>query len=504
MFHWRMIARTRASALLTEIMKPNPNYWLLCLLAAAIPLAANGASQENNPASLPKILIDARSRGFVTDRGEPFVPFGVTYYRPGTGWAPQVWKQFDPEATRRDFARMKAAGVNCARVFLSFGSFYLKPGQVQEEGLQKLDRFLEIAEQAGIYVHPTGPDHWEGSPDWSPVAVEDEATVRALEAFWSQVAARYRGRSVIFGYDLRNEPEVGWNDTMKSGWNAWLRGRYASEGQLMHSWSTTNHLSLGSIPVPPKDGETNLQVVLDFQRFREELAERWTSRQAAAIKTADPKALVTVGLIQWAVPSLLPAGPRHYAAFRPDQLARYLDFLEVHFYPFARGAYEYRSEEDELANLAYLEGVVREVARIGKPVVLAEFGWYGGGKPKFDGGVHPFASESQHARYCRRVVEASAGFATGWLNWGFYDQPEATDCSEFTGLARPGGEMKEWGKTFYQLTKRLGGQTPPVPKITSRPKLDWDACVVDAKAGNKFREEYLKAFLADPRNKSSE
>ena len=31
-------------------------------------------------------------------------------------------------------------------------------------------------------------------------------------------------------------------------------------------------------------------------------------------------------------------------------------------------------------------GVVREVARPGKPVVLAEFGWYGGGKPKFDRG----------------------------------------------------------------------------------------------------------------------
>ena len=47
--------------------------------------------------------------------------------------------------------------------------------------------------------------------------------------------------------------------------------------------------------------------------------------------------------------------------------------MEVHFYPLARGAYEYRNDQDELANLAYLESVVREVALVGKPVVLAEF-----------------------------------------------------------------------------------------------------------------------------------
>jgi len=34
-----------------------------------------------------------------------------------------VWKQFDADTTRKDFARMKELGVNCVRVFLSYGSF---------------------------------------------------------------------------------------------------------------------------------------------------------------------------------------------------------------------------------------------------------------------------------------------------------------------------------------------------------------------------------------------
>jgi hypothetical protein len=75
--------------------------------------------------------------------------------------------------------------------------------------------------------------------------------------------------------------------------------------------------------------------LLDFQNFRESLADAWTRHQVAAIKSVDPGALVTVGLIQWSIPSLLPAGPRHYSAFRPQRQAEYLDFLEVHFYPLA-------------------------------------------------------------------------------------------------------------------------------------------------------------------------
>ncbi len=109
--------------------------------------------------------IASDQKGFVSG-ARRFVPFGVTYYRPGTGWAPQVWKTFDAEATRKDFALLKSMGGNCVRVFLTFDSFYRETGVVSEEGLRKFDQFIALAEQTGIYVHPTGPDHWEGRPAW--------------------------------------------------------------------------------------------------------------------------------------------------------------------------------------------------------------------------------------------------------------------------------------------------------------------------------------------------
>jgi hypothetical protein len=467
------------------------------MIAAGSLLAAT-AGADAAPA-LAKVRLTPDGRSFQAAAGAPFVPFGVNYFRPGTGWAPQVWKRFDAAATREDFQRMKEMGITCVRVFLTYGSFYMEPGKLDPEGLARFDQFLTIAEAAGIYVHPTGPDHWEGLPPWARGdRIADETVLSALEGFWRLFAARYRGRNVIFAYDLLNEPAVGWDTPpLRTKWNRWLEARYGSPEKMLAAWSSTNaSLQFGNVPVPaPADSPLNRQL-LDYQSFREDVADEWTRRQAAAIKSADPEALVTVGLIQWSVPALLP-GVQHYAAFRPERQARLLDFLEIHFYPLAKGAYEYRSDEDEARNLAYLESVVREAARPGKAVVVAEFGWYGGGKPTFDRGVHPAATEEQQARWCRRLVETTQGLAVGWLNWGFYDHPQARDCTEFTGLLTADGRVKAWGKAFQDLSGRLQRQPLTATKIGRRPSLDWSLCLTSPTAAARFREEYLKAFQAD-------
>ena len=460
-------------------------------------LAATGLYAADQ--ALPRIKIAKDGRTFETAAGRPFVPFGVTYFRPNTGWAPRVWKQFDDDATRKDFARMKEMGINCVRVFLSYGSFYTDPGVLKPEGLEKFDRFLALAEEAGIYIHPAGLDHWEGSPDWQPVAVADPRTLRYTVQFWELFAARYRGRHVIFAYDLRNEPLVEWDGKfMPPQWNAWLEKKYGSNEKLIAAWGSTNQLELGKLSIPTHRHAPRNRELLDFHAFREDLGDEWTRRQVAAIKSADPEALTTVGFLQYSVPALFWGGMGD-TGFRPERQAKLLDFLEIHFYPLARGVYEYKSEDDELANLAYLESILREVARPGKPVVLAEFGWYGGTeKPKFDHGAHALGTEEQQAKYLRRVVESSAGLVTGWLNWGLYDSPGAGDCSELTGLLHVDGTAKAWGSAFQQLAARYAGTRIAPARIGPRPTLDWDASVTDAAAANQFRDQYLKAFLADP------
>jgi hypothetical protein len=386
------------------------------------------------------------------------------------------------------------------RVFLSYGSFFMETNKLSPDGLEKFDQFLEIAEQAGIYVHPTGPDHWESLPDWAKIdRYADDAVLRAEEEFWRQFAGRYAGRSVIFAYDLLNEPEIGWDTApMREKWNGWLEKKYASAAKLSQAWGVTNQSAAwGAVPIPPREDCAGCARLLDFQHFREDLADEWTRRQATAIKASDPEALVTVGLIQWSVPSLL-AACWHYSAFRPERQARLVDFMEVHFYPLANGFYEYRPE-DEARNLAYLEGVVREVARPGKPVVIAEFGWYGGGQPTF--GKYAPATEEQQAQWCRKLVESTAGLACGWLNWGFHDHPQAGDVSQLTGLLTVEGKVKAWGREFKQLREHYGGRKLTVPKLGARPELNWDRCITSAAEGTKFRERYLEAWRAEPQRR---
>ncbi len=462
----------------------------------AILIVGAGALANTPAASLPKVRVAPNQRGFLTAEGRAFVPMGVNYFRPGTGWAPQLWKRFDAEATRTDFVRMRALGVNCVRVFLTFGSFATEPGVVDAEGLAKFDRFLALAEEAGVYVHPTGPDHWEGVPDWARTdRLADDKFLSALEGFWGSFAARYRGRGVLFAYDLLNEPEVRWDTpVMQTRWNLWVQQRYQTVQRLADAWKQpAANLEFGALKVPAPQDAPGDPMLLDYQRFREEIADDWTRRQVRAIKAADPEALVTVGLIQWSVPMVL-GGPAQYAAFRPSRQAPLLDFMEVHFYPLANGAYHYGGPVEEAKNLAYLEGVVAEVARAGKPVVLAEFGWYGGGKPNHVGANAPFASEEQQAEWCRKAVETTAGLATGWLNWGFYDHPEARDVTEFIGLAKPDGTIKAWGRTFRELSNRWSPGVEARSLPTPRPALDWDACVTDGAARNRFREDYLRSF----------
>ncbi len=470
---------------------------LLLWFTAALGLTVKAGAAPAQP--LPKVRVAKDGRTFVTEDGKPFVPFGVNYYRPGTGWAPQVWKQFDAEATRKDFARMKELGVNCIRIFLTYHSFYSDPGVLGKDGLEKFDQLLDIAEKAGIYVHPAGPEFWEGKPNWKPVAVADQRTLQYTVEFWKLFVAKYRGRHVLFAYDLKNEPDIGWkNEVIRPQWDAWLAKKYGTATKLTAAWGATNQLEFSAIPEPEPKNALNSPKLLDFQAFREDLADEWTRRQAEAIKSADPEALVTVGFLQTSVPSRFWGNISDYTGFRPSRQAKFLDFLEIHFYPSEGGGYEYRNEQDELANLAYLEGIVREVARPGKPVVLAEFGWYGGTeKPKFDHGAHPLGTEEQQAKYLRRVVEVSAGFVTGWLNWGLYDNPGANDCSELTGLLTVEGKVKAWGQTFQQLSGRYTGTHIEPATINWRPALDWEACVTSAAEANDFRAAYRKAFLAD-------
>jgi hypothetical protein len=446
----------------------------VCALSVLVIPTSAAASEP------PRIRVDVAGHGFIDADGQRFMPCGVSYFRPGTGWAPQLWKRFDAEATRLDFQRMKHMGMNVVRVFVTFGSFFTEPGRLDPAGIAAFDRLLDLADEAGLYVHPTGPEGWEGMPEWTAklgdvfTNLGNEEGLAALEDWWRLFAGRYRGRSTIWAYDLRNEPAVAWDTPQsRTKWDAWR----SAHGQPV-------------APVPDAKGPPS-PVLADYQRFRESLAETWIARQAKSIHTAAPQALVTVGLLQWSVPAQRIAVAQ-YSGFRPERIAPHLDFMELHFYPLAQGIYRYQDRAAEDANLAVLECMARECAQPGKPLVIAEFGWYGGGR--FEANGQP-ASEEQQAEWGRHLIEVTAPLACGWINWGLHDMPEATDVSRLTGLLTVAGDDKAWGRAFGPAVQQLRSH-PIIHAVPQRPDLPWESCTVDNDAMARFQASYLAAFLA--------
>lgn len=459
--------------------------FILIFIASAL----SGAEQK-----LKKIVVSKDGGRLETADGKPFIPWGINYFRPETGWAPKIWRMFDPETTRKDFQLIKKMGGNCVRVFLTYNEFLTSPDKVNESGLKKLDEFLKIAEETGIYVHPTGPDHWEGLPEWARGdRICDDKVLRALELFWQTIAQRYKGRNVLLAYDLLNEPSVPWDSPqLIQKWKDWVSIKYGDFKKASEVWAVDISTVTNSF-IPGRDLKGS-KWLKDFQELREEIAVNWVRRQAAAIKGADNRALVTVGLIQWSIPLFI-SNPSMYAAFRPSKISPYLDLMEIHFYPLAGGVYTYQDEEAELRNLAYSEALVSEMHRCNKPVVLAEFGWYGGGT--LPGSKAPAATEQQQARWCENLVQTTRGWVCGWIHWGLYDHPTATDVTRSIGLFKSSGEIKEWGRAFERIGKRIsiGEIKTSNPSYYTKP-FPWEEAIVDPSAAEVYFKEYYRLFKA--------
>lgn len=436
------------------------------------------------------IVVSAGGQGFAErDSGRSYIPFGTNYYDPHTGWAPKIWRQFDADKVREHFVVMKKLGVNCARVFLTAGSFQPEAKTIDERALKKLDTLIEIARQTGIRLILTGPDHWEGSPSyWRPDRFAGEGALQALDYFWQVIGQRYRGEPAIFAWDLLNEPHLPWFvKEWQERWNGWLKKAYENENSLKTAWEEEFNESdkWGEVAIPDDKSNAGNPRLRDWQFFREYLADEWVRRQVEAIRRVDPTHLITVGYIQWSYPLVRPGQPSRYAAFNPHRQKRWLDFMTIHFYP-TMGA-PLGSDENWDKNIRYLQAVLG-YCHTGKPVVLGEFGWYGGGAPQ----NHPHLTESQQAEWISAEIDASRSLADGWLSWPFADTPGSTDISLFAGLVKPDLTVKAWGQRFRELSANLSGLKQSTPKL---PTLDISkALTADSDVLGQMQHTYVEGI----------
>lgn len=473
----------------TKTVRRRTLWFSVFLVIAAASFAAASAPEEGF------VRIAKDGRGFVVgDR--PWYAIGCNYFDPHVGWAPKMWQEFDAARVEEHFRVMRDLGVNVVRVFIAANGFFPNPPDLTPEAVKKFDALLAIARRHGIRVHPTGPDAWEGNPAWRRGDIfADPAALDAQVAFWKAFAARYRNEPTLFAYDLLNEPHVRWDGRdMRAGWTAWLRDQYATTEGLRRAWGSEAEgmTSFDSVTIPKDQAASKSLALLDFQHYREWLADRWVRLQVEAIRSVDSNHLITVGLIQWSVPVNI-GRPSRYAAFRPSRIAPLVDFLSIHFYPLWGDPLA--SEQDFDRNLAYLELLLR-YTRAGdprKPLLVAEFGWYGGGRTSDRSAVR---SPEDQMRWCRAAVLQGRGIAAGWLNWAYADTPSSRDITKFSGLVTEEGKPKPWGLAFREFAKDPSMWLTRTDAPGAEVELDVDRVVVNPAAGDAVLRRYSELWRA--------
>jgi hypothetical protein len=442
--------------------------------------------------SVEFVRVDPDGFGF-TLAGQVWRPFGCNYFDPRVGWAPKLWSRFDAARVERHFEVMEGLGVRVARVFLTAASFFPDGKELDQGALEKFDRLLAIARRRGILLHPSGPDHWEGTPDWRRGDLfADDAVLECQVRFWRLFAARYAAEPGIFAWDLLNEPHVAWSGaSMESAWRGWLRDRYSDRAALKSAWGELPEANQGTeeAKIPPDEALPNSPILRDFQEFREDLATRWVRLQTEAIRSVDPNHLITVGCIQWSVPALQDRPSRH-AGFRPARIAAYLDFLSIHFYPLDGDPLA--SPSDLARNLAYLRFALAymKASSPAKPLVVGEFAWYGGGKPDH----HPERTVEDQVLWCRAAVLEGRGFAAGWLNWAYADTPSSGDLTKYSGLVTVEDELKPWGRVFGELARapERWDSRPKPPESCIILRVPWKASLTDPVQGTLAFRRYAE------------
>ncbi len=257
---------------------------------------------------------------------------------------------------------MKDLGANVVRVHLQLGKFLDAPDRPNGKALGRLGVLLELAQRKRLYLDLTGLGcyHKKDVPAWYD-RLGEEARWEVQAGFWQAVAGRCAGSPAVFCYDLMNEPVVPGGKRKGGDW-------------------------LG----PPFAGKHFVQFITLDQRDRPrpEVARRWVRKLTAAIRKADPRHLITVGLVDWSLDR-----PGLTSGFVPEKIAEDLDFLSVHLYP------EKGKVGEALKTLAGFA--------VGKPVVIEE--------------TFPLKCS---AAELEEFIDGSSRQAAGWVGFFWGKTPE--------------------------------------------------------------------------------
>ena len=405
--------------------------------------------------------------------GESVTPLGgniLDERHPGQG---TLFQRFDAADCDRRLGLMAELGLNCLRQAIGVNEVFDLACGLKPAGLKNWDTFIGLAEKHGIWLMPVGG--YLGGNDWFDVErlADSGAQLDADCAFWEAFAGHYRGHPAIWAWDLRNEllyetrphavapgaaDERRIEARLKDGWAAWLEERYGSV-EAMNRTHGSARRSFADVPGSVRFEETPFdRRAVDFRRYLEARGREWCRRQCEVIRAVAPGHMVVQGNNGWLAPDMdlwLANG------FPNRALHDLFDFVTFHPYPAWQAVPGGRGDPlDGGEPMRFWLSACIGMARLdhyGKPVVVQEFGWYGGGASRFLGEL-PWRSEREHAEYTRALTDALLPHANGFLNWPTFDMPTANDISNHGGIFASDGRRKELAAVYADLARRFDGR----------------------------------------------
>jgi len=422
---------------------------------------------------MKNVRVAADRWNFETSDGEFITPLGgniLNDQHPAQG---TLFQEFNADDVDRRLGIMAEQGLNCVRQAIGVNQVFDPETGLKAEGMKNWDTFIGLAEKHGIYLMPVGG--YIGGNDWFDVALlADSGKQLDLDCtFWEAFCGHYKNHPAIWSWDLRNEL-LFWTgahmttpgdtevkkieDMLKDKWPWWLETHYGTV-EAMNSVYNAKFANFEEVPGSIGFIEKPFDIcAYDFRNYLNDRGYDWCKCQCDAIRSATPGQMIVSGNNTWLSPDqdLWLANGFHNRANH-----ELFDFVSFHPYPACQCVPDGRGDPlDGGEPLKYWLNSCIGNARMdhyGKPVVVQEFGWYGGGTSKFLCDL-PHRSEQEHADYTRQLTEALIPHVNGFINWPTFDMPEANDISNHGGVFTHDGKSKELTAVYVDLVKKLNGK----------------------------------------------
>ena len=470
--------------------------------------------------------------GFVdAASGAPFVPVGSNYCAviDATGFplfGSDAYTEADGVAeARRAFARLADLGLNVVRTWLEPDVFFPIGRRLDPAAAGKLDALLNCAREHGIRLSLGAhlcPLNSRGFRAGTIRGFEPPHRERLNEMLYL-LGQRWGQDETIFSWSIIGEGSLPWQTPwLAEGWPTWLSYWYDSDiTTLRAAWEGVAVPGFAEAPIPPRNVGFTLPLGAvspgrlhelpaepqagstwryDWRLYLEEVGASWVLEQLRTLRAAGARQMLTVGNNSWIFPGL--AAGQMAVGFNPYFYLDAVDYLCQHNYPAPQclpGGNGDPLDSDEA--MTFWRHAVEVMARIygsmGKPVVLEEWGWYGGSASRFLCPL-PYRSEEEQRRYCDLMMETSVSCYAGWFYWQWRDMPQAPDISDYSALyAADGTRVKPWGKCYAQWAERLKQHPPQRAAAAAHVALPMKSLYTDDRFHETWWQETCRDYSAN-------